>query len=88
MDKPSELFTTEYGVISFIHERRKLKPLPALSASRREGAIRLGERLARDRAGVVVFERRVAPQLGEWDDPVVLAIHGEVPPEFAEGSSA
>lgn len=51
-------------------------------------AIRLAERLASNRAGVIAFSRTGDPTTGDYDDAVVLARHGRVPAELVDAAAA
>lgn len=73
----------EYGVQPYVRERRGLKAEISRPAPGRERALRMGERLAAMKAGVVVFRRRSVPEFGEYDDPEILARHGALPEELA-----
>ena len=75
---------TEFNVQPFVFNKRKLTPGDIRPAGGRDQAIRLGERLAASHPGVLVYSRRVAPDLGEYEDATVLATHGLLPPEVAE----
>lgn len=81
MTKTSDPWRTEFGVQPFAIEKRRLQAQAVRPAGSEDAARRLGERLADTSAGVLVFSRRCAPNLGEYDDPIVLATHGTVPPE-------
>ena len=84
MTKTSDPWHTEFGVQPFSVEKRHLKAQPVRPLGSEEAARRLGERLADTSAGVLVYSRRCAPDLGEYEELVVLATHGTVPPDVAE----
>lgn len=79
-------WVTEYGVQPFKVERRALKADEPRTARNADHARRLAERLSPSRAGVVAFSRRSAPDLGEYEDPVILETLGDVPEEFGSAS--
>lgn len=81
MTKSSNPWRTEFVVQPFTTERRGLRALPVQPASDKERALRLGERLSASNVGVVVFSRRIAPEIDEYDAPIVLARYGRVPAE-------
>lgn len=71
---------TFYVVQPFIKGKRGgLKADTPIQASSGEAAIRRGERLAESKAGVLVFSQTGDPEMGDFDEPVFLASHGEVP---------
>ncbi|GJD93406.1 hypothetical protein [Methylobacterium iners] len=47
-------------------------------------ALSLGERLAKSKAGVVVLRRSGDTELGDFEEPVVLATYGQVPLIFRD----
>lgn len=83
-DAKSDPWRTEFSVQPFVYRRKKLTAEPVRPAGGREQAMRLGERLAARNAGVLVYSRRVAPALDEYDEPEVLAAHGELPRGICE----
>jgi hypothetical protein len=60
-------------------KRGGLKAEQAIQAPSESAAILRGERLSGSKAGVLVFSISGDPEMGEFDDPVFLARHGEVP---------
>lgn len=84
----ADQWVTEFGVQPFVLDKRRLKPELPRQALDRAHALRLGERLEAAKAGVVVFSRRSAPALGEYEEPTVLATYGQVPEEFGNALAA
>lgn len=80
---------TYFVVLPFEHGRKARivegQPVPATSASH---ARRLAERIRAHHAGVVAFSRTGDPELGDWDDAVVLAAYGELPAEVERPQEA
>jgi hypothetical protein len=68
--------------------RGRLHADPPVSASDAAHALRLANRLAERKAGVVAFSRTGDPDLGELDDPIILARYGQLPPELCELASS
>ncbi len=61
-------------------QRGKTVEAEGLREARDEAsALRLGERLASTKAGVIVSKQRIDAELGDYGDPEILAIHGQVP---------
>lgn len=56
----------------------------ALEAQSADAARRKAERLADSKAGVVAFSRSGDPDLGDFDDAIVLAKHGRLPDDVAK----
>lgn len=59
-----------------------------VQASDPEHALRLAERLATARAGVVAFSRRGDLASGEFEDATVIFKHGDLPAEIEEATAA
>jgi hypothetical protein len=55
----------------------------AVPAQHRDTAIRAAERVAREKAGAIAFSRTGDPEMGEFDDAVILASFGSVPDDLA-----
>jgi hypothetical protein len=64
MNKMSATAKTFYVVQPFIRGKR--------------GGLR-AERIAESKAGVLVFSQTGDPEMGDFDEPVFLASHGDVP---------
>lgn len=56
----------------------------AKEAKSEEQAIAAAARYAETREGVVAFKRTGDPDMGDWEDAVILAKHGRVPAEAEE----
>lgn len=80
---------TYFVVLPFTRAKRgqlvEGQPLTAQSA---EQARRMAERLSRQHDGVVAFSRSGDPDFGDWDDAVVLAAYGAVPPDVEPAAMA
>lgn len=71
---------TFYVVQPFTKGKRGgLKAEQAIQAASEDAAVRRGERLAETKAGVLVFSQTGDPEMGDFDEPVILARHGDVP---------
>lgn len=79
---------TQFLVIGFRQRGRKLVPDPAKPANSPENAKRAGARLAPMRTGVVVLRQEFDETADFAAEPVVIAKHGELPPEFQDASIA
>lgn len=73
-----------YAVISFSRARGGVAIDGAVPASGERAAMRIAERLAEERVGAIAFSRTGDPEIGEFDDPVVLARFGTIPDDLAE----
>lgn len=73
-----------FNVQAFRVKGRGIEPEESKSARDEAHARRLGERLATSKAGVVVFRQDGDPRLGELEEPVILAVHGRVPPIYQD----
>ena len=60
-------------------KRGGLRAEQAIPARSESAAILRGERLSASKAGVLVFSISGDPEMGDFDEPVFLACHGEVP---------
>jgi hypothetical protein len=71
---------TFYVVQSFIRGKRGgLKAEQPIQAPSESAAILRAERIAESKAGVLVFSQTGDPEMGDFDEPVFLASHGDVP---------
>jgi hypothetical protein len=66
-----------------------LAPGQAVECPHAAAAIRRADAMARDEAnaGAVAFSRNGTPDLGEFEDAVILKTFGEVPDDFGFASS-
>ena len=78
MSKP----TTSYNVQTFSVRDRVVVPEGIHTARDEQHAKRMGERLASSRAGVVVYRQVSNPTMGEYEEPVILARYGRLPPQI------
>jgi len=64
-----------------------LAPGRPIECPHASAAIRRAEAIARDarNAGAVAFSRQGNPDVGEFDDAVILQAFGEVPDDFGRG---
>lgn len=72
-----------YAVMTFSKKGRRLvsdQPIPAKS---REAAVAMAEKLKARKDGVVAYSQNVDPEVDVYDDPVILASHGDVPEDLA-----
>jgi hypothetical protein len=71
---------TYYVVQPFSRGKRGgLKAEQAIQAPSESAAILRAERIAGSKAGVLVFSQTGDPEMGDFDEPVFLASHGDVP---------
>jgi hypothetical protein len=79
-----------YVALSFIHVEGGLAPGEAVECPHGASAVRRAQALAsnKDYAGAVAFSRIGDPNLGEFDDAVILKTFGEVPDDFGSAASA
>lgn len=68
-----------YSVQSFSKARGGFAVDTPLMATGERQALRMAERLGEERAGAIAFYRVGDPEVGEFDDPVVIARFGEMP---------
>ncbi|GJE41325.1 hypothetical protein [Methylobacterium soli] len=61
-------------------KKGKLEPGTALMFKSADEAKRRAERVAQNGPGAIAFSRSGDPDLGEYDEPVVLGTYGTVPP--------
>jgi hypothetical protein len=79
-----------YVALPFVSvEGGGLAPGQAVECPHAAAAIRRAEALSRDEAnaGAVAFSRNGSPDLGEFDDAVILKTFGEVPDDFGCAST-
>lgn len=69
-----------------LEEEGGLAPGEAVECPGQGSAIRRAEAMSRDKgnAGAVAFSRSGNPNLGEFEDAVILKAFGDVPKDFAE----
>jgi hypothetical protein len=75
-----------YVALPFIRIESGLAPGQAVECPSGAAAIRRAEALSANQAnaGAVAFSRSGDPNLGEFDDAVILKSFGQVPDDFAE----
>lgn len=78
--------TSTFSVQAFRAKGKGLVADPARSANSEEQALRMVERMAADKAGAVAVRQDGHPGLGEFDEPVVLRVIGQVPDYFTDPS--
>jgi hypothetical protein len=80
MNKMSATAETFYVVQPFSRGKRGgLKAEQPIQAPSQSAAILRAERIAESKAGVLVFSQSGDPEMGDFDEPVFLASHGDVP---------
>lgn len=79
-----------FVALPFIHVDGGLAPGEAVECPHGAAAIRRAQALVSDKAnaGAVAFSRNGDPNLGEFDDAVILKTFGEVPDDFGSPASA
>jgi hypothetical protein len=79
-----------YVALPFTATEGGLAPGQAVECPSGAAAIRRAEALSANQAnaGAVAFSRSGDPNLGEFDDAVILKTFGEVPDDFAETPTA
>lgn len=75
---------TVYVVIPFLQRGKKVVADQPRIARDEQHAKVMASRLAETRPAVVAFSRSGDPDLGEFDDPVILAQYGELPEDARE----
>ena len=81
---------TYYVALPFVRlENGGLAPGQAVECPHSSAAIRRADAMSRSEmnAGAVAFSRSGSPDLGEFDDAVVLKSFGHVPDDFACGAA-
>jgi hypothetical protein len=77
-----------YVALPFTHVAEGgLAPGLAIQCPNAGDAIRRAEAMARANAGAVAFSRRGNPDVGEFDDAVILKTFGEVPDDFGRAQA-
>ncbi len=71
--------TTYYGVQAFVKKGNRITAEQPRTAPSEAAAKRLAEALSATRLGTIAFSRTGDADTGEYEDPVILAEHGEVP---------
>jgi hypothetical protein len=73
-----------YVALPFARVDGGLAPGEAIECPHAAAAVRSAEALARKEAnaGAVAFSRQGSPELGEFEDAVILKTFGEVPDDF------
>ncbi|MFY9692987.1 MAG: hypothetical protein WA776_15915 [Xanthobacteraceae bacterium] len=79
-----------YVALPFTHAEAGLTPGQAMECPSGAAAIRRAEALASNKAnaGAVAFSRSGDPNLGEFEDAVILKTFGQVPEDFGSRESA
>jgi hypothetical protein len=79
-----------YVALPFISLEGGLAPGEAVECPNGAAAIRRAQAMASNEAnaGAVAFSRSSDPNLGEFDDAVILKAFGRVPEDFGEAQSA
>jgi hypothetical protein len=79
-----------FVALPFIHVDGGLVPGEAVECPHGAAAIRRAQAMASDKAnaGAVAFSRSGDPNLGEFDNAVILKVFGEVPDDFGSPESA
>lgn len=79
-----------YVALSFTPTDGGLAPGQAVECPNAPAAIRRAEAMAANEAnaGAVAFSRSGDPNVGEFEDAVILKSFGEVPDDFAETQTA
>jgi hypothetical protein len=79
-----------YVALPFTLTEGGLAPGEAVECPSEAAAIRRAQALASDKAnaGAVAFSRSGDPNLGEFDDAVILKAFGDVPEDFGAPDSA
>jgi hypothetical protein len=81
---------TYYVALPFVRlENGGLAPGQGVECAHSSAAIRRADALSRSEmnAGAVAFSRSGSPELGEFDDAVVLKFFGDVPEDFDCGAA-
>lgn len=78
-----------YVALPFVRVEGGLAPGQAVECPHASAAIRRADAMSRDaaNAGAVAFSRSGSPDLGEFDDAVILKTFGEVPDDFVGAST-
>jgi hypothetical protein len=81
---------TYYVALPFVRlENGSLAPGQAVECPHSSAAIRRADAMSRSdiNAGAVAFSRSGTPELGDFEDAVVLKSFGDVPDDFACGAA-
>lgn len=71
---------TYFVVQSFdVNRKRQVQPDQPILAQSESQALRMAERLAERKTGVVAFSRTGDPSTGDYEDAIILAAYGYVP---------
>lgn len=73
---------TLYGVQAFKKRGKQLQAEPPITDPDKATMLRKGEHLAKEKAGVVVYQVEVDDEIGDIDEPVIIARHGELPAAY------
>jgi len=80
---------TYYVVQAFdVDARGRASPAEPVLAKSAEQAERMASRMAETKGGALAFSRSGDPDLGEYEDAVILARCGLVPDQFIEAMAA
>ena len=73
-----------YVALPFVRVEGSLAPAAPVECAHAAAAVRRAEVMSRDaaNAGAVAFSRQGSPELGEFEDSVILKTFGEVPDDF------
>jgi hypothetical protein len=73
-----------YVALPFVRVEGNLAPATAVECAHAAAAVRRAEVMARDaaNAGAVAFSRQGTPELGEFEDAIVLKTFGDVPDDL------
>ena len=75
---------TEYAVLMFDRTSKGVRPTDRLYAADPAQAGRIADRCEAQHEGLLVYSRRCDPELGDYDEPVVLETRGNLPPDYQE----
>lgn len=74
--------TTVFAVVSFeMTAKGRIRASQAHAAQSGSHAVRMAERIAAQKGGALAFSREGDPDVGDFDDAVILGRFGEVPDE-------
>lgn len=79
MTTVSPTYKTNIVVQAFVMGRRGPQAERPILASSEGAAIRMAERLAPTKLGVLAFTQGGDAEMGDFGEPVILASHGQVP---------
>jgi hypothetical protein len=75
--------TTFYGVQAFVKKGAHFVAEQPRVATSEASAKRMAESLSATKTGTIAFSRSGDSETGEFEDPVILAEHGELPTQDA-----